>query len=74
MLETKKRILFFSNFSEVIDMKFISDESAFQELFIGIPFFSFCKVVEERKFEFGCSIFKDQLKVQTILRFKNTIK
>ena len=41
MLEMKKRIPFFTKFSEVIDLKFISDEIAFQGLSIGIISFSF---------------------------------
>ena len=47
MMETEKRILFFSKYSEDITVNFISDESSSQGLSDGILFFSFYRVVEE---------------------------
>ena len=41
MMEMNKRIDYFLNFSDSINIKFILDESAFQGLSIGILFFSF---------------------------------
>ena len=43
----EKRILFFLNSSDSINIKFILDEKAFQGLSIGILFFGFCKVVKK---------------------------
>ena len=48
--------LFFLNFSDDMNIKFIWDESTYPELSIGILFFSFCigsKVIEERKLNFS---------------------